>query len=87
MNASPVKSSSGGWRRRSGESRRYLFVFVGQREVVLHVGLHPPEQVRVDGVPQHAGALERSLHLKHDRTARRGFRIKAKVTCYGTEWD
>lgn len=46
------------------EYDEYLFVFVRQTEVGLHVGLHSSEQVRIYGVPQHTCALKRRLDLK-----------------------
>lgn len=49
------------------ESDGYLLVLVRQGEVGLDVRLHPPEQVRIDGVPQHAGTLVGRLHLRIKR--------------------
>ena len=34
-----------------------LLVLLRKVDVVLHVLLHPAQQIRTDGVPQHCGAL------------------------------
>ena len=46
-----------------------LFVFLGQVDVLLDVGLHPAEEVGTDRVLQHRRAPERCRHLAaNDKT-------------------
>ena len=58
----------------NGES--YLLILLRQIDVLFHVGLHAAEEVRVDGLAQHSGALVSCGHLRRELISSKNSRPK-----------